>query len=62
LKGMNPLALKCRKEPHYGFADYKDASSEPLSDQQLCARAAPWKIDTVFILDTPGAGRKIRCS
>ena len=61
LKGLNPLALKCPKEPHYGFADYKDASSEPLSDQQLCARAAPWKLDTVLILTTPATGRKIRC-
>ncbi|UPK02095.1 hypothetical protein [Bradyrhizobium sp. 170] len=62
LKGLNPPALKCPKEPHYGFADYKDASSEPLSDQQLCARAAPWKLDTVLILTAPTTGRKIRCS
>jgi hypothetical protein len=61
LKGLNPPALKCPKEPHYGFADYKDASSEPLSDQQLCDRAAPWKFDTVLILTTPTTGRKIRC-
>jgi hypothetical protein len=61
LKGLNPPALKCPKEPHYGFADYKDASSEPLSDQQLCARAAPWKLDTVLILTTLTTGRKIHC-
>jgi hypothetical protein len=61
LKGLNPPALKCPKEPYYGFADYKDASSEPLSDQQLCARAAPWKLDTVLILTTPTTGRKVRC-
>lgn len=61
LKGLNPPALKCPNEPYYGFADYKDARSEPLSDQQLCARAAPWKLDTVFILTTPTTGRKIRC-
>ena len=61
LKGVNPLGLKCPKEPYYGFSDYKDANSEPLSDQQLCARAASWKIDTVFILETPAQVRKIRC-
>lgn len=61
LKGLNPPALKCPKEPHYGFTDYKDASSESLSDQQLCARAAPWILDTVLILSTPATGRKLRC-
>jgi hypothetical protein len=61
LKGLNPLELKCPKEPYYGFADYKDANSEPLSDQQLCTRAELWAIDTVFILNTPATGRKIRC-
>jgi hypothetical protein len=61
LKGLNPPALKCPKEPHYGFTDYKDASSESLSDQQLCARAAQWKLDTVLILSTPATGRKLRC-
>ena len=25
LKGLNPPALKCPREPYYGFADYKDA-------------------------------------
>ena len=53
LKGLNPAGLKCPKEPYYGFTDYKDASSEPLSDQQLCARAGSWKIETVFVLETP---------
>jgi len=61
LKGLNPPELKCPREPHYGFADYKDANSEPLSDEQLCTRAELWKIDTVFILDTLTTGRKIRC-
>jgi hypothetical protein len=61
LKGLNPPALKCPREPDYGFVAYKDASSEALSDQQLCSRAAPWKLDTIFILETPTAGRKIRC-
>jgi len=60
LKGLNPPELKCPKEPYYGFADYKDANSEPLSDQQLCTRAELWTIDTVFILHTPATGRKIR--
>jgi hypothetical protein len=59
LKGLNPL--NCKREPYYGFADYKDSYSEPLSDQQLCARAAPWKIDTVFILASPDSGRKLSC-
>jgi len=62
LKGLNPPALKCPREPHYGFANYRDAHSESLSDQQLCASAAPWKIDTVFILTTRSTGRRIRCS
>ncbi|XSC45936.1 hypothetical protein ACF1BQ_008045 [Bradyrhizobium sp. RDT10] len=61
LKGLNPPALKCPREPHYGFANYKDAASESLSDQQLCARAAPWKLDTVLILSTPSTGRTLRC-
>lgn len=61
LKGLNPPELKCPKEPYYGFADYSDAHSEPLSDQQLCTRAERWAIDTVFILQTPATGRKIRC-
>jgi hypothetical protein len=61
LKGLNPPALKCPKEPHYGFTDYKDAGSESSSDQKLCARAAPWKLDSVLILSTPTTGRKLRC-
>ena len=61
LKGLNPPALKCPKEPYYGFAAYKDANSEILSDAQLCSRAALWKLDTVFILETPTTGRKIQC-
>lgn len=62
LKGLNPLGLNCPKEPYYGFSSYKDANSEPLSDQQLCGLARPWKIDTVFVLETPAKVRKIRCS
>ncbi|MBR1277644.1 hypothetical protein [Bradyrhizobium sp. AUGA SZCCT0283] len=61
LKGFNPLVLKCPKEPNYGFTDYKDANSEPLSDQQLCKRADFWKFDTVFILETLATARKVRC-
>jgi hypothetical protein len=61
LKGMNPPELKCPREPYYGFSDYQDAHSEPLSDQQLCARAAHWDIDTVFILQTITSARKLRC-
>jgi hypothetical protein len=61
LKGLNPPALQCPKEPYYGFTDYKDATSESRDDQQLCARAAPWKLDTVLILTTLTTGRKIRC-
>ncbi len=61
LKGLNPPELKCPKEPYYGFADYVDANSEPLSDQQLCVRAERWAIDTVFILQTPATGRKLHC-
>jgi hypothetical protein len=62
LKGLSPTALKCPSEPHYGFTNYKDASSEPLSDQQLCVRAAPWNLETVLILATPTTGRKIHCN
>jgi hypothetical protein len=62
LKGLNPSEFKCPKEPYYGFTDYKDANSEPLSDQQLCARAELWTIDTIFILNTVATGRKIGCS
>ncbi len=61
LKGLNPPALKCPREPYYGFAAYNDANSEILSDAQLCSRAAPWKLDAVFILETPTTGRKIQC-
>ena len=60
LKGLNPH--NCKREPYYGFTDYKENSySEPLSDQQLCALAAPWKIDTVFILTSPDSGRRLNC-
>lgn len=59
LKGLNPL--NCPREPFYGFTDYKDSYSEPLSDQQLCARAMPWKIGTVFILASPDSGRRLNC-
>jgi hypothetical protein len=62
LKGLNPPAFKCPREPDYGFSDYKDAYSEPLSDQQLCARAAPWKLDAVLILTTLSTARKIHCN
>ncbi|WP_456627964.1 hypothetical protein [Bradyrhizobium sp. URHC0002] len=62
LKGLSPTALKCPSEPHYGFTNYKDASSEPLSDQQLCVRAASWNFDEVLILTTLTTGRKIRCN
>ncbi|MCK1640751.1 hypothetical protein IVA95_24980 [Bradyrhizobium sp. 157] len=62
LKGLSPPALKCPGEPHYGFARYKDAASEPLSDEQLCARAARWNLNTVLILSTPSTGRTLRCS
>jgi hypothetical protein len=61
LKGLNPPALKCPREPDYGFAAYHDSNSEILSDAQLCSRAAPWKLDTIFILETPTTGRKIQC-
>jgi hypothetical protein len=61
LKGFNPVARNCVRGPYYGFLDYVDANSEALSDQQLCARAASWKIDVVFILTAPTLGRKIRC-
>jgi len=61
LKGLNPPEFKCPREPYYGFTDYRDADSEPLTDQQLCSRAERWAIDTVFILDTLTTGRKIRC-
>jgi hypothetical protein len=62
LKGLSPTALKCPSEPNYGFTSYKDSSSEPLSDQQLCVRALSWNLDTVLILTTPAIGRKIRCN
>jgi hypothetical protein len=58
LKGLNPPARKCPREPYYGFANYRDAHSESLSDQQLCASAAPWKVDAVFILTTRSTGRR----
>lgn len=61
LKGLNPPEFKCPREPYYGFTDYRDADSEPLSDQQLCSRAERWAIDTVFILDTLATGRRISC-
>jgi hypothetical protein len=62
LKGLSPTALKCPSEPNYGFTNYKGSSSESLSDQQLCVRAASWNLDTVLILATPTTGRKIHCN
>lgn len=62
LRGLNPPAVKCPSEPYYGFLDYKDSASEPMTDQQLCARAETWKLETIFILTTPATGRKISCN
>jgi hypothetical protein len=62
LKGLNPTALKCARDPYYSFAAYPaDARSEASTDQQLCARAADAGFDTVVVLMTPGTGRKMQC-
>lgn len=61
LRGLNPPAVKCPSEPYYGFAYYKDAASEPMTDEQLCARAGQWKLETVFVLETLATGRKVAC-
>jgi hypothetical protein len=63
LKGLNPSALKCARDPFYTFATYKtDANSEASTDLQLCARAADSGFTTVFVLTAPATGRKIECS
>ncbi len=62
LKGLNPSALKCPRDPYYGFAAYAaDANSRASTDLELCARAADLGFDTVFVLPTPTVSRKIKC-
>lgn len=62
LKGLNPSALKCARDPFYSFAVYPpDAGSEASTDQQLCSRAADLRFDTVVVLMTPATGRKMQC-
>jgi hypothetical protein len=63
LKGLNPSALKCARDPYYSFAVYPPAAgSEASTDQQLCARAADLGFDTVVVLMTPATGRKMQCA
>jgi hypothetical protein len=63
LRGINPSALKCPKEPYYGYPAYgADAVSQPSTDSELCDRAAKWGLRTVFVLHTPVQARKIDCS
>jgi hypothetical protein len=62
VKGINPSALKCPKEPYYGYAAYKsDAISRTSTDSELCARAAASGLSTIFVLATPVMARKIDC-
>ena len=62
IRGINPPALKCPKEPHYGYPAYAaDAVSQPTTDSELCSRAATSGLKTVFVLSTPAIGRKIDC-
>jgi hypothetical protein len=63
LRGINPSALKCPKEPHYGYPAYgPDAVSQPSTDSELCDRAAKWGLRAVFVLQTPVQAREIDCS
>ena len=63
LRGINPVASKCPREPAYGFAAYgPDSVSQESSDTELCARAASSGVSTVFILSQPTVGRKIDCN
>ena len=63
IRGINPPALKCPKEPHYGYPAYAaDAVSQPTTDSELCSRAATSGVKTVFVLSTPAIGRKIDCA
>jgi hypothetical protein len=62
VRGINPAALKCPKEPYYGYPVYKaDAVSQTSTDSELCSRAMGWGLKTVFVLSTPAVGRKIDC-
>ena len=62
IRGINPPALKCPKEPYYGYPAYAaDAVSQPTTDSELCSRAATSGLKTVFVLSTPAIGRKIDC-
>ena len=63
IRGINPPALKCPKEPHYGYPAYAaDAVSQPTTDSELCSRAATSGLKIVFVLSTPATGRKIDCA
>ena len=63
LRGINPSALKCPKEPYYGYPAYgPDAVSQLSTDTELCDRASKWGLRTVFVLNTPVQARKIDCS
>jgi hypothetical protein len=62
LKGINPPELKCARDIYYTTSLYKDdAVSEASTDEQLCARAAGFGLDTVLVLSTPREGRKVSC-
>ena len=63
IRGINPPALKCPKEPHYGYPAYAaDAVSQPTTDSELCSRAASSGLKSAFVLSTPAIGRKIDCT
>jgi hypothetical protein len=63
VRGINPSALKCPKEPYYGYPAYgPDAVSQPSTDAELCDHATKWGLHTIFVLHTPVQARKIDCS
>jgi hypothetical protein len=62
IRGINPAALKCPKEPYYGYPAYTaDALSRASTDAELCGRAAASGLKSVFVLSAPDIARKIDC-
>jgi hypothetical protein len=62
LKGLNPAASKCVRDVYYTFTAYAaDAASQATGDAELCNRANRLGFDTVIILATPAAGRRLAC-
>ncbi|QPF93893.1 hypothetical protein [Bradyrhizobium commune] len=63
LKGINPPEFKCARDIYYTTSLYRDdAISEASTDEQLCARASGFGLDTLLVLSAPREGRKVSCA